>query len=40
MADKLFQLVYVATDANIADLFTKALGQVKLNIFRFAVHVR
>jgi hypothetical protein len=40
VADKLYRLVYVATDANIADLFTKALSQVKLNVFRYAVHVR
>ena len=40
VAEKIFKLVYVATDANIADMMTKALGQIKLDAFRYAAHVR
>ena len=40
VAEKIFKLIYVATDANIADMMTKALGQIKLDAFRYAAHVR
>ena len=35
-----FKLSYVPTDTNIADMMTKPLGQVKLDAFRYAAHVR
>jgi hypothetical protein len=40
ITEKLFKLTYVTTDNNIADMMTKALGQAKLDAFRYASHVR